>query len=71
MDRPIQELKGFRRVDLAPGESKDVHFMLDRNAMAFYSVAKKAWVTEPGQFDVLVGSSSRDIRTKGSFVLKQ
>jgi beta-glucosidase len=71
VDRPIQELKGFRRVDLAPGESKDVHFMLDRNAMAFYSVAKKAWVTEPGQFDVLVGSSSRDIRTKGSFVLKQ
>jgi beta-glucosidase len=71
VDRPIQELKGFRRVELAPGESKDVRFMLDRNAMAFYSLAKKAWVAEPGQFDVLVGSSSRDIRIKGSFVLKQ
>jgi beta-glucosidase len=35
--------------------------------MAFYSTAKKDWVTEPGQFDVLVGSSSRDIRMKGSF----
>jgi beta-glucosidase len=71
VDRPIQELKGFRRVDLAPGESKDVRFTLDRNAMAFYSTTKKDWVTEPGRFDVLVGASSRDIRVKGSFVLKQ
>lgn len=70
VDRPIQELKGFRRVNLAPGETQVVHFTLDRNAMAFYSVAKKDWVTEPGQFDVLVGSSSRDIRMKGSFNLE-
>ncbi|MGA8618302.1 MAG: glycoside hydrolase family 3 C-terminal domain-containing protein [Candidatus Sulfotelmatobacter sp.] len=69
VDRPIQELKGFQRVDLAPGESKDVHFKLDPTAMAFYSTAKKDWVTEPGQFDVLVGSSSRDVRARGSFVL--
>jgi beta-glucosidase len=67
VDRPVQELKGFQRVDLAPGETKVVHFTLDRTAMAFYSTAKKDWVTEPGQFDVLVGSSSRDIRMKGSF----
>jgi beta-glucosidase len=66
VDRPIQELKGFQRVDLAPGESKVVHFTLDRSALAFYSTAKKDWVTEPGQFDVLVGSSSRDIRLKGA-----
>ena len=71
VDRPVQELKGFRRVELAPGESKDVRFTLDRDAMAFYSTAKKDWVTEPGQFDVLVGASSRDIRVKGSFVLQQ
>ncbi|MGA7292611.1 MAG: glycoside hydrolase family 3 C-terminal domain-containing protein [Terriglobales bacterium] len=69
VDRPIKELKGFRRVDLAPGEAKDVHFTLDRTAMAFYSTAKKDWVSEPGQFEVLLGSSSRDIRAKGSFVL--
>ncbi|MGB7601821.1 MAG: glycoside hydrolase family 3 C-terminal domain-containing protein [Candidatus Sulfotelmatobacter sp.] len=71
VDRPIQELKGFQRIELAPGESKDVRFTLDRSAMAFYSTAKKDWVTEPGQFDVLVGASSRDIRVKGKFFLKQ
>jgi len=70
VDRPTQELKGFRRVDLAPGETKDIHFTLDRGAMAFYSTAKKNWVAEPGQFDVLVGSSSRDIKLKGSFNLE-
>ncbi|HYW40668.1 MAG TPA: glycoside hydrolase family 3 C-terminal domain-containing protein [Terriglobales bacterium] len=70
VERPIQELKGFRRVDLAPGETKVVHFALDGTAMAFYSTAKKDWLTEPGQFDVLVGSSSRDIRMKSSFILK-
>jgi len=69
VDRPVQELKGFQRIALAAGESKDVHFKLDRTAIAFYSTAKKDWVTEPGQFDVLVGSSSRDIRVKGSFSL--
>jgi beta-glucosidase len=68
-DRPVQELKGFQRIALAAGESKDVHFKLDRSAIAFYSTAKKDWLTEPGQFDVLVGSSSRDIRVKGSFSL--
>ncbi|MGC2401418.1 MAG: glycoside hydrolase family 3 C-terminal domain-containing protein [Acidobacteriaceae bacterium] len=71
VDRPIQELKGFRRVSLAPGETKVVDFTLDRSAMAFYSTAKKDWVAEPGQFDVLVGSSSRDIRLKASFDLQQ
>jgi beta-glucosidase len=67
IDRPVQELKGFRRVNLAPGETQTVHFTLDRSALAFYNPAKKDWTVEPGQFDVWVGSSSRDIRAKGSF----
>lgn len=71
VDRPIKELKGFRRVALAPGETKLIDFTLDRSAMAYYSTAKKDWVTEPGQFGVLVGSSSRDIQLKGSFDLEQ
>jgi beta-glucosidase len=70
VDRPIDELKGFRRVELAPGETKSVTFSLDRSAMSYFSTAKKNWVAEPGQFDVLVGASSRDIRLKGSFTLE-
>ena len=70
MDRPMQELKGFHRISLAPGETKEVHFTLDRSATAFYSTSRQDWVTEPGQFDVLIGSSSRDIRLKSSFIVK-
>jgi beta-glucosidase len=69
VDRPVQELKGFRRVNLAPGESTTVKFILDRAALSFYSTTKNEWIAEPGQFDVWVGSSSRDIRQKGSFTL--
>jgi beta-glucosidase len=70
VDRPVRELKGFRRVELAPGETTVVHFPLDRSAMAFYSTAKKEWVAEPGKFDILVGSSSREIKLNGSFDLE-
>jgi beta-glucosidase len=69
VDRPLQELKGFRRVVLEPGGTQVVTFTLDRSAMSYYSTEKKDWVAEPGQFDVLVGSSSRDIKLKGSFNL--
>ena len=69
VDRPSQELKGFRRVMLTAGQSQSVTFAIDQRAMSFYSLAKKAWVAEPGGFEVLVGSSSRDIRLKGSFEL--
>jgi beta-glucosidase len=68
-DRPPQELKGFRRVMLTGGQSQTVTFTLDARAMSFYNVAKHAWVAEPSGFDVLVGSSSRDIRLRGSFEL--
>jgi len=70
VDRPVKELKAFRRVELAPGESKEVIFALDKSALSYYSTAKKAWVAEPGTFEVLVGSSSRDIRLKSSFQLQ-
>jgi beta-glucosidase len=71
IDRPVKELKGFRRIELAPGKSATVNFTLDKSAMAFYDTQKKDWIAEPGKFDVLVGSSSRDIRLKGSFELPQ
>jgi beta-glucosidase len=70
VDRPLRELKGFTRIELAPGETKAVHFTLDRSALAFYSTAKKDWVAEPGKFEVLVGGSSRDLKLKGTFDLE-
>ena len=66
VDRPLKELKAFRRVNLKPGETQTVAFTLDAAAMSFYDPAKKAWTVEPGAFEVLVGSSSRDIRLKGT-----
>ena len=69
VDRPLEELKGFRRVVLKPGETKTVTFGLDKSALSYYSTAKKEWVAEPGTFEVLVGASSRDIRLRGKFEL--
>ena len=67
IDRPVRELKGFERVELAPGESRVVRFALDRRALSYYSAASHAWMMHPGQFDVSVGTSSRDLPLKGSF----
>jgi beta-glucosidase len=62
LPRPAKELKGFEKVELAPGETKQVTFRLDERALSFYDPQAKRWVAEPGGFEVLVGSSSRDIR---------
>ncbi|PJJ47726.1 glycoside hydrolase family 3 C-terminal domain-containing protein [Hymenobacter chitinivorans] len=67
--RPEKELKGFDKVFLKPGESKTVTVNLDTNAFQYYDESKKQWVLEPGKFDVLVGSSSRDIRLTGNVTL--
>jgi len=70
LPRPPKELKGFAKVALEPGEAGTVAFMLDERALSFYDPHKKAWVAEPGEFEVLVGSSSRDIRVKAKFVME-
>jgi len=62
--RPHKELKGFAKVDLAPGESKTVALELDRRAFAYYNTSLKDWQVEPGTFEILVGASSQDIRLK-------
>ena len=67
--RPEKELKGFEKVFLKPGESKTVTLALPADAFKYYSEAKKQWVLEPGKFDLLVGSSSRDIRLTGNVTL--
>ena len=70
LPRPPKELKGFAKVALEPGEAGTVAFSLDERALAFYDPHKHAWVAEPGAFEVLVGSSSRDIRVKAKFTLE-
>ncbi len=63
--RPDKELKGFEKVALAPGEEKQVRFALGRRAFAFWDVRSHAWKVEPGDFTILVGASSRDLRLSG------
>ena len=65
--RPTQELKAFAKVALEPGETKAVTLTLTAQSLAYYDPAAGGWFTEPGDFEVFVGSSSRDIRLYGRF----
>lgn len=60
--RPYKELKGFAKVSLEPGETKTVSIPLNFRAFAYFDPARNQWVTESGQFDILIGASSADIR---------
>jgi beta-glucosidase len=60
--RPPKELKGFTKVELQPGETKTVALALDFRAFAYYHPGYQQWITEDGEFDILIGSSSSDIR---------
>ncbi len=60
--RPVKELKGFERIELGPGESRDVTFTLDASDLAFYS-AGGVWEAEPGEFEVSVGANSVAVRS--------
>ncbi|WP_432512545.1 glycoside hydrolase family 3 C-terminal domain-containing protein [Kineococcus sp. SYSU DK001] len=60
--RPEQELKGFARVTLDPGQSREVVVALDRRAFSFWHTGVGRWVVEGGEFGIRVGASSRDIR---------
>jgi len=64
--RPVKELKGFAKVFLKPGETKDVAFRLDRRSFAYWA---DGWRVEQGSYGILVGSSSRDIRSEASVEL--
>lgn len=59
--RPVKELKGFERIHLAAGESKTVTFTIGADQLSFYNADLKK-VVEPGDFDIMVGSNSRDVK---------
>lgn len=68
--RPLKELKGFEKIDLAPGEEKTVNFTVNPDALKFYDPQTASWVAEPGKFRAYIGSSSTDIRAVVPFELK-
>ena len=70
IDRPVHELKRFQRVELQPGQTKIVNFLLDRAAFSYWNPKKNAWLLEPGTFEIQIGASSRDIRLRAPLSLK-
>jgi len=65
--RPEKELKGFKKVFLKPGEKQVVSIPLKKAAFEYYDDGKKSWVTDDDTFEILIGSSSRDLRLRDSF----
>ena len=68
--RPAQELKGFQKVFIEPGETKEVVLTLDKRAFAFFNVNTNDWCVEPGAFTVKVGASSRDIKLEAKVTVE-
>lgn len=69
VDRPQKELKGFRKVTLQPGESRDVSITLGRDALSFYDEKTGRWTAEPGRFEAFVGTASDNLPLEKAFVL--
>ena len=66
--RPIKELKEFKKIGLKPGETKNIDFRLSTEDLKFYDW-KMDYVIEPGEFEIMVGASSEDIRLTGSITV--
>ena len=70
LPRPYKELKGFKKVYLQPGETKEVTITIGKDALSFYNDKAASWTTEPGQFEALIGNASDNIVSKVAFTLK-
>lgn len=66
LSRPIKALKGFTKVDLEPGETKTVAIPLNFRSFAYYHPDYKNWITEDGDFDIMIAASSQDIRLQAT-----
>jgi beta-glucosidase len=64
VDRPVKELKGFAKIFLKAGESKNIVLNLNKEAFEYFHPQKKQWLSDTGEFELLVGSSSKDLRLK-------
>jgi beta-glucosidase len=67
IQQPPRQLKGFRKVTLDPGKHTRIRLVLDRRSLSYWDVNSHAWAVAPGDYQIMVGGSSRDIRLKDSF----
>ena len=70
LPRPLKELKGFKKIKLTPGESKEVSFVIDKEALSFFDDTKHAWIAEPGKFEAIIAASAADVKGVVPFELK-
>ena len=70
LPRPVKELKGFQKIKLAPGESKEVSFTVNKEALSFFDDARHTWVAEPGKFEAIIAASATDIKGVVPFELQ-
>ena len=70
VERPAKELKGFKKIYLEPGETREVSITIDKDALSYFDADKHEWVAEPGQFVASVGTSSDNIVSTVKFTLK-
>ncbi|ARN55819.1 Xylan 1,4-beta-xylosidase precursor [Sedimentisphaera salicampi] len=66
LKRPVKELKGFEKISLNKGQAKTVQFTLSKEDFSFFNPELDCWIAEPGEFVIMAGSSSKDIRLEGS-----
>jgi beta-glucosidase len=67
IERPEKELKAFKKVSLKPGEMTRINFSFIGKAVPFFDPSAKKWKSEPGKYEIMIGSSSRDIKLKTPF----
>jgi beta-glucosidase len=65
VSRPLKELKGYARVSLQAGESREITVPLEPRAFAYWDVAQERWVIDPGAYEIVVGAASSDVRLRG------
>ena len=70
VERPVKELKAFRKVFLQPGETQTVSLTIDRSALSFYDDRVGEWTAEPGEFDAMIGTSAANLAGRCTFTLK-
>ena len=65
--QPPQQLKGFQKLTLKPGQTGHVHLALDSRAFSYWDISSHSWQIAPGTCQIQIGSSSRDIRLRSQF----